>query len=303
MDRPVSVVIPTYRRNKSLIRAIESVRHQQYDSSIEIIVVDDSGTEHAKNAVEDLDITYIPHETNKGPIGAWNTGVSRASGEYIQILDDDDRLLPQKLSKQSAILVENDQIGLVHSGFEWGFGIPEQARQDMRGDVLELALTLDTSPCVTSTFLMRSEILQEFFPLTEYRGAADDLLKIEMAKRTKFDFVEEPLVRRGVNETNVSESKRAIQACFQLLSDYENLYEQSDPSIRKKALAKTYSRKGEYYLSTRRWSHQAIHSLAKANRHNPGFDVKMFATLLLSFSGRFGYTQAHRLMRYIKSSK
>lgn len=298
--KTVSVIIPTYYRNDLLKGAIESVEEQTYDR-IELIVVDDSGDAHARSVAESYDVTYVAHDENRGPIGAWNTGFERSTGDYVQILDDDDRLVEHKIETQVELLETRSEVGLVHCGIQWEFGVVVSPPPSLRGDVLEEVLTLDTSPCVTSTFLMRASVLEDLFPLPPYAGAADDVLKIEIASRAPFDYVDEALVLRGVDEQNVSESERAIQACFQLVEDYADLYEQVDPAVRRKALAKTYSRRGVLYLSDRTWSLSAIRSFFTANRHYPGFNWRFVLQFLLSLFGSGVFGLAHATVRKLKS--
>jgi glycosyltransferase involved in cell wall biosynthesis len=298
--KTVSVIIPTYYRNDLLKGAIESVEEQTYDR-IELIVVDDSGDAHARSVAESYDVTYVAHDENRGPIGAWNTGFERSTGDYVQILDDDDRLVEHKIETQVDLLETRSEVGLVHCGIQWEFGVVVSPPPSLRGEVLEEVLTLDTSPCVTSTFLMRASVLEDLFPLPPYAGAADDVLKIEIASRAPFDYVDEALVVRGVDEQNVSESERAIQACFQLVEDYTDLYEQVDPAVRRKALAKTYSRQGVLYLSDRAWSLSAIRSFFAANRYYPGFNWRFVLQFLLSLFGSGVFGLAHAIVRKLKS--
>lgn len=297
----VSVIIPTYYRNDRLRGAIESVQNQTYDH-LELIVVDDSGEAHARSVAESYGVTYIAHDENQGPIGAWNTGFERSTGDYIQILDDDDRLFDTKIEKQIDLLETSSEVSLVHCGIQWEFGVVVSPPPSLRGDVLEEVLTLDTSPCVTSTFLMRASVLEDLFPLPTYAGAADDVLKIEIASRAPFDYVDEALVLRGVDEQNVSESERAIQACFQLVEDYAELYEQVDPVVRRKALAKTYSRQGVLYLSDRAWSLSAIRSFFVANRYYPGFNWRFVLQFILSLFGSGAFELAHTTVRKLKNT-
>ena len=94
----VSVIIPTYKRSKSLNRAIDSVLSQTYPN-IEIIVVDDNGkgskyqleTEKSLEKYIKTDkIKYIIHDVNRNGSAARNTGFKHSRGEYINFLDDDD---------------------------------------------------------------------------------------------------------------------------------------------------------------------------------------------------------------------
>ena len=113
----VSVIIPTYKRSKSLNRAIESVQNQTYPN-IEIIVVDDNGkgTEYQKETEKSLEeyiitgrIKYIPHDINRNGSAARNTGFEHSKGEYINFLDDDDVFLPEKIERQVEVLENSDE--------------------------------------------------------------------------------------------------------------------------------------------------------------------------------------------------
>ena len=113
-NKLVSVVIPTYKRPEMLSRAIHSVLKQTY-SPLEIIVVDDNGTdsdEHLKTlgVVEKYlnQIVYIVHEKNKGGSAARNSGWRAAHGEYITFLDDDDEIMAEKIEYQVECLEKQD---------------------------------------------------------------------------------------------------------------------------------------------------------------------------------------------------
>jgi glycosyltransferase involved in cell wall biosynthesis len=99
----VSVIIPVYN-GASLIRdTIESVRRQTY-RNWECIIVDDGSTDDTapvvkENIAGDDRFRYI-HQPNGGLSAARNAGLERAGGEYIQFLDADDVLMPEKLAEQ-----------------------------------------------------------------------------------------------------------------------------------------------------------------------------------------------------------
>jgi glycosyltransferase involved in cell wall biosynthesis len=295
----VSVIIPTYYRNDDLEKAIESALNQTYPD-IEIIVVDDSGEKHAKRVCDEFDVTYIGKRENEGPMAAWNTGFERADGRYIQILDDDDQLFSEKIEKQVKLLRNNDEIGVAHCGMRWDFGVEELPDSDMSGDVLPTVLTLDTSPCVTSTILIDCTVLRQFCPISEYDGAADDVLKIELAQRTQFDYVDEVLVLRGTGEDNVSTSMAPIQASERILDDYSQLYKQVRSNIRGRARSKILYRKGYALLAEDIWSSQAISCFAKSIRLCPTRDLRAIPVLIAAFGGRPGISTLEKIGVYAR---
>jgi len=101
MKNLVSVLIPTYNREKLLPRAIDSVINQTY-KNWELIIVDDRSTDNTKKLVEqyingDKRIKYVVNKHKKGPAGARNQGLELAKGKYIAFLDSDDEWLRHHL--------------------------------------------------------------------------------------------------------------------------------------------------------------------------------------------------------------
>lgn len=94
----VTIIIPTYKGDWKLCRAIKSCLSQTY-KSIEIIVVDDNGegTEGQLQTAtlmqtfeHDSRVIYIKHDVNKNGASARNTGINASHGVYLAFLDDDD---------------------------------------------------------------------------------------------------------------------------------------------------------------------------------------------------------------------
>ena len=106
----VSVIVPTYRRDRELKRALQTLAEQQF-SDFEIIVVDDNAEAEWNRIVETvlaqtrkaypfLNIIYIQNSSTLGSAEARNAGVRKAQGKYITFLDDDDEYLPEKIAAQ-----------------------------------------------------------------------------------------------------------------------------------------------------------------------------------------------------------
>lgn len=101
----VSIIIATYRRDKSLENALKSLVSQTYNN-IEIIVVDDNSdsiwNEKVRKIITEIDhpIKYIQNEENKGSAETRNIGINVSQGEYITFLDDDDIYLKNKIKNQ-----------------------------------------------------------------------------------------------------------------------------------------------------------------------------------------------------------
>ena len=101
----VSVVIPTYKRNKLLEEAITSVIAQTY-KNIEVLIIDDNGYENEyrkqnrqleKKFSNYSNIKFFYPSSNLGGSNARNYGIMESKGSYISFLDDDDRFFSDKI--------------------------------------------------------------------------------------------------------------------------------------------------------------------------------------------------------------
>ena len=122
--KKVSVVITSYCGSENLNRAIDSILNQSY-KNFEVIVVDDNDpssedrkkTELVMAQYKDNELVrYIKHPKNLNGSTARNTGISAANGFYIQLLDDDDYLFPEKLESSVKALEKNPLCTMVVTG-------------------------------------------------------------------------------------------------------------------------------------------------------------------------------------------
>jgi glycosyltransferase involved in cell wall biosynthesis len=124
----VSVIIPTFHREKELLEAIGSVRRQR-GVALEIIVVDDSPEASAQAAVAsigDSRLRYMARPTPSGgrPAVVRNDGAKIAQGRYLYFLDDDDMLEPDTLAIMSKALDAAPAAGMAF-GVISPFGLDE----------------------------------------------------------------------------------------------------------------------------------------------------------------------------------
>jgi glycosyltransferase involved in cell wall biosynthesis len=99
MSRPqISVVMPVYNVEAYVAEAIASVLAQSH-ADFELIVVDDGGSDASMAICQGFDDPRIRivHQENRGLAGARNSGIAAARGEYVALLDSDDRWHKDKL--------------------------------------------------------------------------------------------------------------------------------------------------------------------------------------------------------------
>jgi glycosyltransferase involved in cell wall biosynthesis len=113
----VSVIIPCFNGARTIRRAVDSVRRQDYPE-VEIIVVDDASTDETQEVIAALarpDLRVVRLPQNSGAAAARNAGIDVARGEFIAFLDADDEWLPEKLSVQIAVIASRPEMSLIAS--------------------------------------------------------------------------------------------------------------------------------------------------------------------------------------------
>ena len=167
----VSVIIPTYKRCDTLIRAINSAINQTY-KNIEIIVVNDNmpGDDFSRmlydemKKVTDERVIFAEQEKPINGAAARNYGIRLAKGEYIAFLDDDDYWIPQKLERQVDVFKS--------LGREWGVVSSLVVRH--RNGALEMAIPPYKSGYILQEIMQRTVDLSTIAVLIR-REALDEV--------------------------------------------------------------------------------------------------------------------------------
>jgi glycosyltransferase involved in cell wall biosynthesis len=118
----VSTIIPVFNRGAMLREAVDSVLAQTW-RPIEIIIVDDGSSDDTPQVMQHLqaqhpDIIRLLRQDNAGPGVARQNGLSLAQGEFVQFLDSDDLLLPEKFALQIGGLRSDPEAGIAY-GKTW----------------------------------------------------------------------------------------------------------------------------------------------------------------------------------------
>lgn len=106
----VSIIIPTFNRLQTLLATIESIRRQK-PADYEIIVVDDCSTDSTAAEIRaryGSSVKLVSTDRRLGPSYARNTGLSKASGEYVWFLDSDVVLPDESLMQRMVSTFESD---------------------------------------------------------------------------------------------------------------------------------------------------------------------------------------------------
>jgi len=113
MDKLVSILIPAYNSERWIAETIRSALNQTWLRK-EIIIVDDGSSDNTPHILRSFQsgLVKIITQENMGSTAARNKALSYAQGDYIQWLDNDDLLAPDKISQQlkHSIDTQNERI-------------------------------------------------------------------------------------------------------------------------------------------------------------------------------------------------
>lgn len=199
----ISVVIPTFNRCTRVCQALRSVLAGARTPA-EVIVVDDGSTDATAAALSDVaspGVVVIRSETNTGVAAARNRGIAAAQGEWIALLDSDDRWLPSHLSQLAAYLASHPECRVTQSLERW---YREGRRVNMRpvhqpvgGDIFERSVRR----CLvsSSTVLFERSLFEAVDGYDERLPACEDYdLWLRMALVERFGLLEvETVVKDG----------------------------------------------------------------------------------------------------------
>jgi len=163
MNPLVSVVIPTFRRPELLALAVASVANQSY-RPIELIVVDDDSDGRTPQVIHstidfrktDLQVVTLGR-TRGGAPAARNAGLFAARGRYVQFLDDDDELFPEKFSRQVPVL-EQDRGDVVYGDWRQGQDLTSSTLQRRRRATSQFAYLAGVTWLPPFSYLARTDL-------------------------------------------------------------------------------------------------------------------------------------------------
>lgn len=226
----VSVIIPTFNRPDFVRRAIRSVQNQTY-TNIEILVIDDHSDYDISTIQQGFPgIILMQNSTNKGACYSRNRGLEEAKGMYINFLDDDDELFPEKIEQQIEVFKssEDKKLGMVTCHL-----IDQRSGQEIRvrnrtsGDIYK-ELLMRYAVSGTETMLFKKDVVTKVGGFDENLPANHEYdLLIRVCENHTVDFVDEVLTKRhrSIDQININFDKK-IQGAKLLFKKHDWRYQQ-----------------------------------------------------------------------------
>jgi glycosyltransferase involved in cell wall biosynthesis len=197
----ISVVIPTFRGGRYLREAVASVAAQTFEDW-ELIVVADGCTELFSDIEKTDHRVRIVRQPRRGASIARNVGIGLAQSELVALLDDDDRMIPERLVSQLEAMSDK-RVGLCHTQFRiindegtpigLGSSTESQYRDFLLGD----------GGIMASSVMIRKSVFQAVggFNSLLYLGEDIDLF-YRIARESEFKFLPDVLAEYRTHRDN-----------------------------------------------------------------------------------------------------
>lgn len=105
-----SVIIPAFNEAASITPLLDKICEAELQHRFEIIVIDDGSTDHTADIVRQYPVKLIQHRTNQGYGASIKTGIRKANGINVIILDSDGQHDPGYIPKIAELLGEYDLV-------------------------------------------------------------------------------------------------------------------------------------------------------------------------------------------------
>lgn len=222
----VSVIIPTYNREKTIYDSIGSVLNQTY-TNLECIVIDDCSIDNTQEIVmtiTDRRLKYIKCDHNVGPSKARNVGIDVSAGDYITFNDSDSYWNQEKLEKQMNYFWKNPECGMVYCRFMYRTPKSDRIlpasiyeRTELEGYIYEKLLWGNLVD--TSAMLIKKEVINKIGKFSEQIKSLEDYeLALRIAYEYNIGFVDEVLYENVYSSNSVNLDKNnKIDALIYLL--------------------------------------------------------------------------------------
>jgi alpha-1,3-rhamnosyltransferase len=264
MSEPlVSVIIPAYNHESYVAQTIDSVIQQTYQN-IELIVIDDGSTDRTAHVIKSYSdkckTRFSNHlnifNKNQGVIASLNQGISLANGKYSASIASDDLYLACCISQLVNFLESNSEYGLAvgdnlivddkgqrcfwdkkqrttcdqNRAFATTFCdyiIKKDSSLNLCSDDFGSYSKLLTYNHIPGGFVIRKKVLDEIGGYSNESPLEDLGLMLQLSKKTKFKFIDKPLLQYRWHEGNTIKHKKKMKLAYHQTISLEAEYAKS----------------------------------------------------------------------------
>ena len=193
----VSIIIPCYNVGQYIEECVESAYNQTF-RSIDVIAIDNNSTDKTLDRLHLLRSRYpdltVTSEHATGAPAARNKGLELADGDWIQFLDADDLLAPEKIAHQIGLLSDRDCECFIAGAYT------KLRTNNHKWDILPSTKNpwislLNTARGITSANLFNKRALQRIGGWDEtYRSSQDAKLMFDLLRQNDEVLIDDSLL-------------------------------------------------------------------------------------------------------------
>lgn len=259
MNPIISVIVVTYNQEATIARTLDSILAQRCHAPFEIVIGEDGSSDGTRLVCQryvrqhpDM-IRLMPQKPNKGVVNNYMDCLLATRGTYIADCAGDDYWIDsEKLEKELRVMEQDDQITLVHTGWNWydvrtghthpNTFIPFPDAVTDGKKMLEAILTATQAPVVhLCTALYRAAAIRQIYKEKThlFRGAelvCEDLqITFTLAATGKFAYLPDLTLNYSYGKESISNQgegraaegkqfvfmRRATDLAFRLMTEYD----------------------------------------------------------------------------------
>lgn len=234
----VSICVPTYNAEKTILSTIQSILNQTY-RNLEIIIIDNASTDNTWTLLSKLNDPRMKIHKNAENVG-WSKNFDRcvevASGKYVAIFHADDLYMPDMVQRQVQAFQENPTVGAVFTMAKrinsrneviGETNLPSELKRKKvyRFDEIFISILKNLNFLVCPSCMVRGELYKELLPFDGERFASSlDLdMWLRILERHPVAILEDKLIHYRISDTQGSyqyNHLRTEQADFFKVMDY-----------------------------------------------------------------------------------
>ncbi len=214
----ISICIPAYKRVQYLQRLLDSIAVQTFQD-FEVVVSDDSDDDSVKDLLEAYKEKFIVHyyknQPSLGTPANWNFGISKAAGEWIKLIHDDDwfasadslQIFADNISQQHNFIFS----AYANRTLETGGKVEEKHfPASWKNKIIKNPLTLLAYNVIgpPSVILVHRSITEKYDERMKWRVDMDFYVRLLLQEKS-YTYINKILVNVGISETQVT------NYCFQ----------------------------------------------------------------------------------------
>ena len=302
----ISCIVPYFNSEKYIAECITSLLNLSYDP-LEIILIDDSSTDHSNQIVSDIicdnsnrniKFIHIRNTTNRGISYSKNQGIKVMNGDFFFFTGSDDVVLPNRISEPISYLELNPNVDIVYSDIEiWHQSKGKKVKRGFPEEMTNqnaFLYQLKRSYFWSGVLFARRSATQEFDDTLS--SAVDyDWYFRHFLKGTSIHFINSSLASYRMHSRNSSKnlSKSKKNVCNILRKfDFNDVYRLfcNDPNIDNNELNLSFA-----------WYHFTIgeyqEALWKIAHINTSFEKKFLEGVVFAYMKN--YTKAYECFSHI----